>query len=131
MEAEVQLSLSQIWDDDEGPFTQSEWGDINYFIGPNGSGKTLFAEELEGQFRDHEVRLLGAERLTGLDPKRYQGFYRSEMKDGINLQNERQYFNIADQAGFSSDAYLTLRNRADIKVKIQAVLSQFLMEKLS
>ena len=125
MKADVHINLTQIWDDTEGPFSQSKWGELNYFIGPNGSGKTLFAEELENQFQGHRVRFLSAERLTGLEPGRYQGFYRSEMNQGINLQNEERYFRVADQGGLSSDAYLMLRDRADLRVKIQAILSQF------
>lgn len=123
MEANVTIELDEIWGDSR--FEQREWGDINYFIGPNGTGKTLFAEALNHCLTPRPVRYLSAERLTGLNPERYSEFYRSEIKEGFDIQKEQRYHDIANQIGLSSDAYVTLRNRLDLKVKIQAILSQF------
>ena len=37
MRLAVNISIPQIWG--EGVFRRNEWGDINFLVGPNGSGK--------------------------------------------------------------------------------------------
>lgn len=123
MELEVSISLPQIWGDKE--FSQNEWGGMNYFIGPNGSGKTLFAETLEDQIHSYDTRYLSAERLTGMESNIQAMFFRSQINDGMSLNQEDQYFRHARDGGLSSDAYLKLRKKPDLRTKIQSILSEF------
>lgn len=43
------MSLPVLWG---GTFTKNEWGHVNFLIGPNGTGKTLFATELKKKCRN-------------------------------------------------------------------------------
>jgi hypothetical protein len=81
-----QIELPQLWSAGN-VFEKNEWGDVNFLVGPNGSGKTLFAEQLRlrcAAVQNLRVRYVNAERLVGLEKENtpwqhahgvfYQGF---------------------------------------------------------
>lgn len=123
MELNVQISLPDLWDQES--FEQDVWGHFNYLIGPNGTGKTLFAEELRRQISEYSVRYLSAERLSGMERQRYGQFSRTNLQGGFNLDNESRYLNQAPNQGLSSDAYILLRDKPDLRIRVQAILSEF------
>ena len=43
MNLTVSVALSYLWDGQV--FEKSEWGFLNFLVGPNGTGKTLFVEQ--------------------------------------------------------------------------------------
>ena len=59
---EVKVKLPFLWG--KSVFKKSEWPQINLIVGPNGSGKTLLAQELASQFSAYgmKVQFLQAER---------------------------------------------------------------------
>ncbi len=105
-------------------FRREFWGYINFLVGPNGSGKTRFASELISRF-DGNKRFLRADRLVGLyhknnmghwgSARNYQGFSRSEFG---NLKSEAQ------QTGIGGDAFILLEEKLDLRIRIEATLSQ-------
>ena len=126
MDQRVEIQIPELWDDSE--FVNDEWGDLNYLIGPNGTGKTLFSEQLKNQLEQasFSVRYLGADRLIGMvgSSDEYR-FTRSELSGEFDLQNEADYRRVAKDEGYSSDAYILLRNKPDLKIRVQAVLSEY------
>lgn len=54
MDLKIAISLPVLWD---GSFEKNEWGFVNFLIGPNGTGKTLFAAELKKQCQNHGMKL--------------------------------------------------------------------------
>jgi ATP-dependent protease Clp ATPase subunit len=42
---EITIQLPELWGDRS--FVKNEWGNINLLVGANGTGKTLFAEQLK------------------------------------------------------------------------------------
>lgn len=123
MEIDVTIELPELWEGDR--FQQDEWGSLNFLIGPNGTGKTLFAEQLENQIRRYSVRYLNAERLSGMERQRYGKYGRTNLQQGISLENEDTFRQQGENYGLSSDAYIELRNKPDLKARIQAILSGF------
>jgi pantothenate kinase-related protein Tda10 len=65
MNLSVQISIPFLWDGQT--FHKDEWGAINFLVGPNGTGKTLFAEQLRTQCQNQGMipRYLSGERLYG------------------------------------------------------------------
>ena len=62
MELEVKVKLPFLWG--KSVFKKSQWTQINLIVGPNGSGKTLLAQEIARQFEKsgRKVRFLQTER---------------------------------------------------------------------
>lgn len=123
MHIDANISIPKIWGDKT--FEQDEWGNLNFLIGPNGTGKSLFADKLEDQIHDYQVRHLNAERLSGMETQNYNQFARSNLRQGFDVGQEDQYRRRARRGGLSSDAYLELREKPDLRIRIQAILSEF------
>ena len=81
----IKISLPEIW---QGEFEKNDWNSINFIVGANGTGKTLFSEKLKDQLQSErisngmtpqsplKVRLLTAERLSGFEKTSYSYFSR-------------------------------------------------------
>ena len=123
MNLDLEILLPQLWGDKT--YEQESWGHLNYLIGPNGTGKTLFAEELERQIYSYQVRRLSAERLSGMETETYRQFTNTALNQGFNIEQTDRYRQQAQQGGLSSDAYVELRDKPDLKIRIQAILSEF------
>ena len=48
---ETKTKIPFLWG--KSVFKKSEWSQVNLIVGPNGSGKTLLAEELACQFEEN------------------------------------------------------------------------------
>jgi predicted AAA+ superfamily ATPase len=78
----VKIELPEIW---QGTFEKNKWSPINFIVGANSTGKSLFSEQLKQQLQSivnrHtqpnsqlRVRLLTAERLAGFEKQQYNFF---------------------------------------------------------
>lgn len=124
----INISLPQLWT--TKTFNKDEWGEINLIVGPNGTGKSLFSDELKTQLtsKGYKVRLLNAERLSGLEKTNYQNFtglvpIASSFDKGFDLSKFSSLKSNGEQFGLSSDAFVILKERLDVRVKIEALLS--------
>jgi hypothetical protein len=127
---EVNIQIPDLWGNET--FHKSEWGAINYFIGPNGSGKTRFSEQIKNQFQNKgiNVRYLSSERLSGLEKQDYTYFSNSNFNRGLDIGQSNQIKSNAVNYGLSSSAFLLLKERLDIRIKIEAILSIFFNRKI-
>ncbi|OCJ45431.1 TOPRIM nucleotidyl transferase/hydrolase domain-containing protein [Serratia sp. 14-2641] len=119
----VDITIPLLWG--EQRFTKKQWGSINYIVGPNGTGKTLFGEQLKNKFSDggFTARYLSAERLIGLE-KKYEGrFGGATLAQGFDISHFDDYKKRAEERGFSSSGIILLKERLDIRIKIEALLS--------
>lgn len=118
----IQIQLPHIW---PGTFQKDSWNSVNYIVGANGTGKTLFSGELKNALAGQglKVRLLSAERLAGFEKTDYAYFTNSQVNDGLNIKNFDKYKNYGSQYGLSSSAFIILKERLDIRIKIEALLS--------
>jgi hypothetical protein len=117
------ISIPLLWGEQQ--FVKNEWGEINYIVGPNGTGKSLLAEQLKNNFTNNgfQPRYLNAERLMGLEKNEVSHFGGAGLNQGFNITHFNQYKSNAEQGGLSSSAIITLKERLDIRLKIEALLS--------
>lgn len=131
---DLKLTLQVPWKNEN--FEMSEIGYVNYLVGPNGTGKSQFSEQLKNFFDSKQLkcRILSADRLTGLgfsskNINSGHGNYvvsQSSFHDGFNKQNFPQYKQGAESMGTGTDAFILLEEKLDLKIKIEAILSQVL-----
>lgn len=67
MHLNVNIEIPFLWGNKI--FKKGEWSNINFLIGPNGTGKSIFAEKLKSICIQAglKVRYLNAERLSGFE----------------------------------------------------------------
>lgn len=119
----INISLPELWM--TKTFTKNDWGEINLIVGPNGTGKSLFADQLRNQLKSkgYKTRLLNAERLSGLEKQNYDYFGSSNLNSGLNISQFSQLKSQGENYGLSSSAFIILKERLDVRVKIEALLS--------
>lgn len=120
---EIAIQLPDLWGEES--FVKNEWGDINLLVGANGTGKSLFAEQLKKQLtqKGYSTRFLNAERLSGFERQNYTYFGSSGFDSGLNITHFNQYKIQGDNFGLSTSAFVILKERLDIKIRIEAFLS--------
>jgi hypothetical protein len=120
---EIAIQLPELWG--EYSFVKNEWGNINLLVGPTGTGKTLFAEQLKIQLskKGFSTRLLNAERLSGFEKRNYSYFTSDQFGNGLNITCFNNYKTHGEEFGLSTDAFVILRERLDIKIQIEAFLT--------
>ena len=119
----VDITIPVLWGQDH--FVKTEWGAINYLVGPNGTGKSLLAEQIKVNFTGNGFlpRYLNAERLVGLEKSETTRYGGGGLKRGFNIAYLEDYKNRAENSGLSSSAIVILKQRLDIRIKIEALLS--------
>ena len=122
MNIPVKIELPQVW---SGTFEKNEWNPINFIVGPNGTGKSLFSVQLSAKLKDkgYKVRYLSAERLSGFEKTNYLYFTQSRLNDGLNISDFNHYKEYGQNYGLSTYAFIILKERLDVKIKIEALLS--------
>lgn len=131
---DLKLTLQVPWKNEN--FEMSQIGYINYLVGANGTGKSQFSEQLKNFFnsRGLKCRVLSADRLNGLgfsakNINSGHGNYvvsQTNFHDGFNKQNFEHYKQGADSMDTGIDAFVLLEEKLDLKIKIEAILSQVL-----
>ncbi|MFQ1900726.1 ATP-dependent nuclease [Aeromonas veronii] len=123
LERQVDISIPMLWGD--GHFIKSQWGPINYLVGPNGTGKSLLAAQLRDHFNHGGLssRYLSAERLVGLEKQQEGRYGGGQLQRGFDLTLLPDYKSRAENVGLSSSGIIVLRERLDIRIKIEALLS--------
>lgn len=124
MNLDINILISDLWG--EQRFQKNEWGSINYLVGPNATGKTRFAEQLKQQCQSQglKIRYLSSERLSGLERQQYGLFGYSNINRGLDIGQFTEYKNQGLNYGLSAGAFAILKEKLDVKIKIEATLSQ-------
>jgi predicted ATP-dependent endonuclease of OLD family len=120
----ISIQIPDLWQTQT--FIKNDWGPINIIVGPNGTGKSLFADQLKQQLarKSYKTRLLNAERLSGLEKQNYTYFtHGSKLSQGLNISEFAGLKQYGEEYGLSSSAFVILKERLDIRVKIEALLS--------
>lgn len=112
-----------LWGQDT--FVKDQWGYINYIVGANGTGKSLLAEQIKDQFNGGGFlpRYLNAERLTGFEKNPVGHYGGGNLAQGFNISQFDSLKSHAENSGLSSSAIIILKERLDVRIKIEALLS--------
>jgi len=119
----VDITIPVLWGEEH--FVKNEWGAINYLVGPNGTGKSLLAEQIKIKFNGGGFlpRYLNAERLVGLEKQQEGRYGGGNLHKGFDITYLEDYKTRAENSGLSSSAIVILKQRLDIRIKIEALLS--------
>ncbi|MGI2294360.1 ATP-dependent nuclease [Paenibacillus sp. GXUN7292] len=126
MNIQLNVSIPYMWNGES--IEKDNISDITYLVGPNGSGKSLFAEQIKNNLhrQNLKIRYLNAERLSGLEKQSYHYFtHGSPLSQGFNLSNKQDIKTYGADYGLAADAWLVLSEKLNIKIRIEAVLSQY------
>lgn len=122
----LDIQLPEPWKDKR--FQTDRVGHINFLVGPNGTGKSRFTEALKLYLPD--CRILGSDRLAGLFFKTGGNSHLlvslSEINDGFSKRNFELYKESASIIGVGSDAFVILEEKLDVRIRVEATLSQIL-----
>ena len=99
IQLETKIKLPFLWG--KASFNKRIWNSINLIVGPNGSGKTLLAEELKNQFekkgydatflrsdRTNEEELLGVLRTDSVVREKIEGVLSNMFGKSIRFEEE-------------------------------------------
>lgn len=123
VEVPIALQVPVLWGAEV--FSHSDFGSVNFIVGPNGTGKTLFADQLRQQLQMHGIRTryLSADRLSGLEKTAGQ-FWHNPFVQGFSFDQFSQYKSFGESAGLGADAFVILKERLDVRLRIEATLFQ-------
>ena len=123
IEKNIDITIPLLWGDEH--FVKNQWGSINFLVGPNGTGKSLLAEQIKIKFNagGFLTRYLNAERLVGLEKQVEGRFGGGTLQRGFDITHFEDYKTRAENTGLSSSAIIILKQRLDIRIKIEALLS--------
>lgn len=122
MHIPVTAQIPDLWG--EQTFTKSEWGGVNYLVGPNATGKTRFAEQLKNALSSAgtKPRYLSAERLAGLEKSHVMGS-QGALHRGFNMEDLGRYKLFGSELGQAADAFIILKEKMNVRIRIEAFLS--------
>ena len=120
---QINISIPMLWGQET--FIKERWGYINYIVGANGTGKSLLAEQIKNHFNGggFSPRYLNAERLMGFEKNSVSQYGGASLAQGFNISQFSNLKNAAEAGGLSSSAIIILKERLDVRIKIEALLS--------
>lgn len=133
MQIPIDIQIDFLWG--EQHFKKDDWGPITYIVGANGTGKSVFAEQLKQQLKSQKlkVRYFGADRISNLASKWDTSGYLAldQTKKGLDIGNFKLYKTKADELGQSIDALIELQDKLDLQIKIESILSDVFHKELT
>lgn len=115
-----------LWGKD--PFKKTNWGSVNYLVGPNGTGKSLFVERLKTilPHNNLKVRYLTSDRLVDWTKQNHFTYGSSPLQRGLNIEWFENIKQSSKTKGEALDAFVLLRDNLDIRIKVESTISQLL-----
>lgn len=111
-------------------FETSKIGAINFLVGPNGSGKSRFAEALQSHLGKDQARMLGTDRLSGMEQTRaMEDVWGDNLANGF-AKNNFGYYKNAGQKGSGIDTIILLEERMDLRIQVEATLAHLFNRKI-
>ncbi len=127
MHADVEIGINYLWGDKK--LSKSEWGPMNYLVGPNGTGKSTFLERLvEDLPRDRlKARYLSSDRLVNWTKREHLRLASSSFSGrGINFETFTSLKTADRKSGEINETFIILREQLNVQIKVEAKISQLL-----
>lgn len=122
----IDIELPKPWKNKK--FVTDKIGYINFLVGPNGTGKSRFTESIKTLLP--KCRMLSSDRLAGLFFKEGGNSHlligSSTVKAGYDKSHFQHYKSGAEATGIGGDAFVILEEKLDIRIRVEATLSQVL-----
>jgi hypothetical protein len=132
IELPVRVEIPFLWGD--RVFEKNSWGGINFLVGPNGTGKTVFARELISLLPrvcpELHPRFISSDRLRGFEPWQRSDEADSPLLEGIRYEDFERWRQEGEDYGLSSAALVILKEKLDVRLRIEASLSQLFRRRL-
>jgi hypothetical protein len=126
----VQLTLPAPWPPDSA-FVIEELRPITWLVGPNGTGKTRFLSAIRSSL-NVETQLLSADRLTGVRiEKGAAGVWGNYLDRGLDRSHLSRFVQSFYQDGGLLGALALLCDRPDLRIRVEASLSELLKRHIS
>lgn len=113
-------------------FKTNKVGYINFLVGPNGTGKSRFTDALKPILP--KCRILNSDRLAGLFFKQAGSsghvVSNSRFNEGYNKSEFAHIKQGAADVGIGGDAFVILEEKLDIRIRVEATLSQILSREI-
>src|SRR5207237_4751634 len=126
MKVPVRIQIDYLWKN--YTFEKNDWGDVNYLIGANGSGKSEFIKRLIPQLKNANLRkrYLSSDRLASRIKQENSAYVSSQVTSGINFGWFPDLLQSSRERGEINEAFVLLRNNLDIRIRVESTLSQLL-----
>lgn len=131
MNIPVNFKINFLWGDQA--FIKSEWGSINYLVGSNGSGKSLFIDRLREFITgtpNFPFRYLHSDRLVDWTRQSNRVYSNTQLNRGLDTSWVSDIKNASKVRGDVHDAFVLLRDNLDVRIKVEATLSQLINRKV-
>jgi len=125
----TEIDIPDLWG--STPYENETWWPVNFLVGGNGTGKTRFAERLRPQLEQLglNARTLGADRLAGLE-KGNVWQSAGQFHRGMNIGDFTSLRQMGKQQGRAADAFVILKEKADVRIRLDALLETFFKRRL-
>ncbi|HSW12821.1 MAG TPA: AAA family ATPase [Solimonas sp.] len=133
IELPIEFELPAPWTGKKN-FKASAVAPVNFLVGPNGSGKSRFAKELKSRLptRGNGARLLNTDRLEGMEStKAFRNSFGDRFGNGFDKTHFEIFKNAGTQEGSGLDAFILLEERLDLRIQVEATLSNLFNRRIS
>lgn len=130
IELGIRVGIPFLWGD--RIFEKQSWGKVNFLVGPNGTGKTVLArkliELLPQANPELKIRFVSSDRLHG--SSRSGAGADNLMFEGIRYEDFARWREEGRESGLSAAALVILKDKLDVRLRVEAGLSQLFRRRL-
>lgn len=121
----ISIELQSPWNNNK--FEINNLSKITYLVGPNGSGKTRFSEQISKQLNN--CRTLSADRIANFNNKHttyVTALGNPQFQEGFSKKTFKDYKADSKRLASGFDTFVLLEEKLDLRINVESTLSQLL-----